>query len=123
MHILESGEDYLEAILMLSETKNGVHAIDICEHLNITKPSVSVMLKKLREDGYITIDNENHLHLTEKGLPIATKTYDKHKFLTHYLISIGVSKETAEKDACKIEHDLSDETFEKLKEIVNNKKN
>lgn len=116
MHILESGEDYLEAILMLNEKKDGVHAIDIVEHLNITKPSVSVMLKKLREDGYITIDNDNHIHLTEKGLPIAEKVYDRHKFLTSLLIKIGVTPATAEADACKIEHDLSDETFEKIKE-------
>lgn len=121
MNILESGEDYLEAILMLSEKKDGVHAIDVCEHLNITKPSVSVMLKKLRQDGYITIDNDNHLHLTEKGMPIAVKVYERHKFLTNYLISIGVSKETAEKDACKIEHDLSDETFDRLKDVINSK--
>jgi Mn-dependent DtxR family transcriptional regulator len=116
MHILESGEDYLEAILMLSETKDGVHAIDICEQLKITKPSVSVMLKRLREDGYITIDNDNHIHLTEKGLPIAEKVYDRHKYLTNLLISIGVSRDVAEDDACKIEHDLSDETYQKIKE-------
>ena len=116
MNILESGEDYLEAILMLNEKKDGVHAIDIVEQLKITKPSVSVMLKKLREDGYITIDNDNHIHLTEKGLPIAEKVYDRHKFLTGLLIKIGVNEITAEEDACKIEHDLSDETYQKLKE-------
>lgn len=120
MNILESGEDYLEAILMLSEKKDGVHAIDICEQLKITKPSVSVMLKRLREDGYITIDNDNHIHLTEKGLPIATKVYDRHKFLTSLLIRIGVNEKTAEDDACKIEHDLSDETYEKIKEAFKN---
>lgn len=120
MNILESGEDYLEAILMLSEKKDGVHAIDICEHLKITKPSVSVMLKRLREDGYITIDNDNHLHLTEKGLPIAEKVYDRHKYLRGLLIKIGVNPETAEEDACKIEHDLSDETYEKLKDAFPN---
>lgn len=115
MHILESGEDYLEAILMLNEKKDGVHAIDIVEQLKITKPSVSVMLKRLREDGYITIDNENHIHLTDKGMPIAIKIYDRHKFLTSLLIKIGVDEKTAEEDACKIEHDLSDETYEKIK--------
>ena len=116
MNILESGEDYLEAILMLSEKKDGGHAIDICEQLKITKPSVSVMLKRLREDGYITIDNDNHIHLTKKGLPIAEKVYDRHKFLTSLLIRIGVNEKTAEDDACRIEHDLSDETYEKIKE-------
>ena len=116
MKLYESGEDYLEAILMLSETKDGVHAIDIVEQLHITKPSVSVMLKKLREDDYITIDADNHLHLTEKGLPIAQKIYERHRVLTAMLIDMGVPKDIAEDDACKIEHDISDVTWEKLKE-------
>ena len=115
MVLYESGEDYLEAILMLSETKDGVHAVDICEHLKITKPSVSVMLKKLREDDYITIDANNHLHLTKKGLVIAEKIYERHKILTAILEGMGVNHELAEDDACKIEHDLSDETFEAIK--------
>ena len=84
MVLYESGEDYLEAILMLSETKDGVHAVDICEHLKISKPSVSVMLKKLREDDYITIDSNNHLHLTKKGLVIAEKIYERHKMYSLY---------------------------------------
>ena len=116
MKLYESGEDYLEAILMLSETKDGVHAIDVVEQLHITKPSVSVMLKKLREDDYITIDVDNHLHLTEKGLPIAKKIYERHKVLTAMLIDLGVDPKIAEDDACKIEHDISDETWEKIKD-------
>ena len=121
-NIMESGENYLEAILMLNQEKNGVHAIDVCEKLNITKPSVSVMLKKLREDGYITIDGENHLHLTEKGLEIANKIYERHQILTDILIRLGVNKDIAEDDACKIEHDLSDETFDAIKNYYNNNK-
>lgn len=116
MILYESGEDYLEAILMLSEKKDGVHAVDICNQLKITKPSVSVMLKKLKEDGYITIDSHNHLHLTDKGLPIAEKIYERHKILTELLLKIGVGEDIAEDDACKIEHDLSDETFEKIRQ-------
>ena len=100
---------------MLNNEKNGVHAIDVCEKLNITKPSVSVMLKKLREDGYITIDGENHLHLTEAGLVIANKIYERHKILTDILIKLGVDEKTAEDDACKLEHDLTDISWNAIK--------
>ena len=122
-NIMESGENYLEAILMLNQEKNGVHAIDVCEKLNITKPSVSVMLKKLREDGYITIDGENHLHLTEKGLEIANKIYERHQILTDILIRLGVNKDIAEDDACKLEHDMTDESWNAIKNYYENKLN
>ncbi len=121
MSIMESGENYLEAILMLSKEKDGVHAIDICEKLNITKPSVSVMLKKLREDEYITIDGENHLHLTDKGLKIAEKILERHEILTDILIKLGVNKATAEDDACKLEHDLTDESWNAIKKYYESK--
>ena len=114
-NIMESGENYLEAILMRNNEKNGVHAIDVCEKLNITKPSVSVMLKKLREDGYITIDGENNLHLNEAGLVIANKIYERHKILTDILIKLGVDEKTAEDDACKLEHDLTDTSWNAIK--------
>ncbi len=116
MSVYESGEDYLEAILMVSEKKDEVHAIDIVNELGFSKPSVSIALKKLKEQGYITIDEMNHLHLTDSGLEIANKIYERHKILTSILMYVGVSKETAEEDACKLEHDLSDESWNRIKE-------
>ncbi|MBQ7707728.1 MAG: metal-dependent transcriptional regulator [Lachnospiraceae bacterium] len=116
MKIQESAEDYLESILIIGEQKGHVRAIDIVNHLGISKPSVSVYLKNLRENGYVNINEKGHLSLTETGLVIAEKIYERHKILSAMLISLGVSKETAMKDACKIEHDLSDETFNAIKE-------
>ena len=119
MSIYESGEDYLEAILMVSERKEDVHAIDIVNELGFSKPSVSIALKKLKEQGYITIDDNNHLHLTDSGLKIAQNIYERHKILTSILTSIGVEQKIAEEDACKIEHDLSDESWDKIKKYYN----
>ena len=119
--LYESGEDYLEAILMVSERKSEVHAKDIVDELGFSKPSVSIALKKLKEQGYLTIDEMNHLHLTEKGLEIATNIYERHKILTVILESIGVSKTTAEDDACKIEHDLSEESWNQIKKYYTDK--
>ena len=121
MSIYESGEDYLEAILMVSERKEDVHAIDIVNELGFSKPSVSIALKKLKEQGYITIDDNNHLHLTDSGLKIAQNIYERHKILTSILTSIGVEQKIAEEDACKIEHDLSDESWDKIKKYYNGK--
>ena len=121
MSLYESGEDYLEAILMVSERKSEVHAKDIVDELGFSKPSVSIALKKLKEQGYLTIDEMNHLHLTEKGLEIATNIYERHKILTAILESIGVSKTTAEDDACKIEHDLSEESWNQIKKYYTDK--
>ncbi|MBR6071824.1 MAG: metal-dependent transcriptional regulator [Acholeplasmatales bacterium] len=115
MSIFESGENYLEAILMLKESQDSVHAIDIVSKLGLSKPSVSIALKKLKDDGYITIDHNNHIHLTDLGLEIANKIYERHKILTNILIKLGVNKDLAEDDACKLEHDLSDESWEKIK--------
>ena len=115
MKIQESAEDYLESILIISEQKGHVRAIDIVNHLGISKPSVSVYLKNLRENGYVNINEKGHLSLTDAGLKIAEKIYERHKILSSMLISLGVTPETALKDACKIEHDLSDETFEAIK--------
>lgn len=120
MALFESGEDYLEAILMVSERKSEVHAIDVVNELGFSKPSVSIALKKLREQDYITIDEMNHLHLTEKGLDIAKKIYERHKILTSILEKLGVDKEHAEKDACRLEHDLSDMSWEAIKKYYNN---
>ncbi len=117
MSLLESGENYLEAILRLSKTQKEIHAIDIVNILGFSKPSVSIALKKLKENGYITIDENSHIQLTDTGLSIATKIYDRHVTITNLFISLGVDKKIAEIDACKIEHDISNETFEAIKRL------
>lgn len=117
MKMQESPEDYLEAILILSERKQDVHSIDVAHFLNYTKPSVSVAMKRLRENGYVEMDEHGVLTLTESGMAIAAKIYERHKVLTAYFTKIGVSPETAERDACRIEHVISDETFEKIKAL------
>ena len=110
-----SAEDYLEAILRLRETKGQVRSVDISLLLGVTKPSVSFAMKKLRENNYIIMDEENHITLTEKGEAVARKVYDRHTTIMSFLMSIGVSEETAREDACKIEHDISQESFEALR--------
>lgn len=115
MKIQESAEDYLESILYLSERMEHVRSIDVVHHLGLSKPSVSVYLKNLRMNGYINMDDKGYLTLTETGLEIAEKIYERHKVLSQMLISLGVNEDTAYEDACRIEHDLSDETFEALK--------
>lgn len=119
MSLLESGENYLEAILVLSKKQTEIHAIDIVNYLGFSKPSVSVMLKKLKEDGYITINELSHIHLTSKGKQVATKIYERHNVLSEFFTKIGVNKVVAEEDACKIEHDLSEETFKAIKKLLN----
>ena len=111
MKVKESAENYLETIFVLSKTTNGVHAIDIASELGYSKPSVSIAMKRLRENGYITIDEFQHISLTEQGREIAEQMYDRHRLLQDLLIRMGVSEETAERDACKIEHVISEETF------------
>ena len=115
MNIHESAEDYLEAILRLREQKGYVRSVDIAAMLGVTKPSVSFAMKRLRENGYIAMGEDNLITLTETGAQIARRVYERHKTLVRYLISIGVSEETAREDACKIEHDISQETFEALR--------
>ena len=116
MEIHESAEDYLETILMLKEQKGQVRSIDIVNEMGYSKPSISVAMKHLRENGYITMDVDGYITLTKPGMEIAQRIYTRHKLLTKFLISLGVSEKNAAADACKIEHDISDETFEKLKE-------
>ncbi len=116
MKIYESAEDYLEAILMLRERLGVVRSIDIVNQLGYTKPSVSVAMKRLRENGYIQMDSDGYITLTSAGLEIASRVYTRHRMLTDFFIQLGVSGETAAADACKIEHDLSEETFQKIKE-------
>ncbi len=118
MSLLESGENYLEAILMVSERQKDVHAIDIVNELNFSKPSVSIMLKKLKDENYIKIDEHSHITLTKKGYEIAEKIYERHKILTQLLLDLGVSEKIAEEDACKIEHDLTIESFNAIKEAA-----
>ena len=114
MNIHESAEDYLEMILMLREQKGYARSIDIASALGVTKPSVSFAMKKLRENGYIAMDPENYITLTDLGMEIAERIYTRHKALTKFLIQIGVDEKIAREDACKIEHDISPETFEAL---------
>lgn len=118
MNILESREDYLERILMLQKNGSKVRAIDIAKSMGYSKPSVSIALKKLRESELIAVDENGYISLTEKGKEIAVSVYERHEVITSLLIKLGVSSETAEDDACKIEHELSEETFNALKDFA-----
>ena len=111
MNIEKTMEDYLEAILMLKEKHGYVRSIDVAELLNVTKPSVTYATKKLKDNGYLTSDHAGMLVLTDAGMEIADKIYTRHKKLTDFFVSLGVDPAVAEDDACRIEHDLSDETF------------
>ena len=115
MNIHESAEDYLEAILKLRETHGMVRSIDIVRELGFSKPSVSIAMKNLRENGYIQMGDDGYITLLPPGEEIAQRIYGRHKLLTQIFIQLGVSPETAAADACKVEHDLSEETFEKIK--------
>ena len=115
MQLKESGEMYLETIYVLSKKNPFVRAIDVGEYMGYSKPSVSRAMGLLKEGGYVTSDKEGHLKLTDLGIEVAEKTYDRHTTLSAYFESLGVSKEVATADACKIEHVISDETFEAIK--------
>jgi Mn-dependent DtxR family transcriptional regulator len=115
MHLQESGEMYLETILILSRKSQFVRSIDISEYMNFSKPSVSRAIGLLKEGGYITVDVSGYISLTDAGAEIAGKIYERHNVLTEFLKEIGVGDETAAADACKIEHNICDETFEALK--------
>ena len=114
MKIHRSAEDYLEMILMLSEEKECVRSVDVAAGLSVTKPSVSVAMKQLRENGYIRMDENNYITLTDAGAQIARKIYDRHKAITRFLMQIGVNEIDAREDACRIEHDISAATFEAI---------
>ena len=120
MIIKESAENYLEAILVLKKEKSQIRSIDIVRHLEFTKPSVSRAVNLLKTNGYITIDKEGWIELTDTGMEIAQKVYERHSFVSAWLTAIGVPAEVAAEDACRIEHALSDITFEKVKEFVRN---
>ena len=120
MEIRKSSEDYLETMLMLKEQNGYVRSIDIAKHLNVTKPSVSYATKRLRENGYIEMNNDGLITLTDSGMAIAHKILDRHKMLSQFLIMLGVDKEVADEDACNIEHDISNESFEAICNHVDN---
>lgn len=116
MNIYESSENYLEAILSLRERHGIVRSIDIANELHFSKPSVSVAMKKLRESGYIEMDKDGLISLLPAGEEIAKRIYERHKLLTEFFTRLGVDPQVAAADACKVEHDLSEETFQKIKE-------
>ena len=115
MHLQESGEMYLETILILSQRKRFVRSVDVADYMGYSKPSVSRAVSLLKQGEYITVDKEGFLQLTEAGREVAEKIYERHQVLTALLKQVGVSDEVAEEDACRVEHDISDETFEALK--------
>ena len=115
MKIHESAEDYLESILTLKKKLGSVRSIDVVNDLGVSKPSVSVAMKKLRENGYIAMDGDGHIPLLPDGEAIANKVYERHELLTRFFVRLGVSEETAATDACKVEHVLSHETFDCIK--------
>ena len=115
MRILESSEDYLEAMLMMKEQHGYIRSIDIAAELGVTKPSVSYATKRLRENGYITMDKDGLISLTPEGMAIAARIYERHRTLTAFFMYLGVGEKVAREDACKVEHDLSEETYEAMK--------
>ena len=119
MKIQESAENYLEAILVLKQEKGLVRSIDIAHHLEFSKPSVSRAMSLLRENGYVTMERDGGwIELTQAGREIAERIYERHQLVRDWLIALGVSPETAAEDACRIEHDISEENFERLKEHI-----
>lgn len=122
MHLQESGEMYLETIYILTKKNHDVRSLDVAEYMNFSKPSVSRAVGLLKQGEYITVDQKGYLHLTAMGEEIAAKMYERHMLLTEFLMRLGVDRETASADACKIEHDISDKSFEAIKRHVNEKK-
>ena len=121
MKIHASGEDYLEAILVLQKKMGMVRSIDLARHMGFSKPSISHAVGVLRDGGFLTMDEDGFLHLTEDGREVAEKIYERHQFFTEQLVAVGVDREAAERDACRIEHVISEEAFEKLKTSVEKK--
>lgn len=121
MKIRQSAEDYFETIYLLKQKNGSVRSIDIATEMSFSKPTVSVAMKKFRENGFITVDESGNIELTEDGLQIAQKTYDKHKTLCRGLILLGVDPEQAAEDACRMEHCISDESFVAIKKLVTDK--
>lgn len=115
MKIQRSSEDYLETMLMMKEKHGYVRSIDVAEHLGVTKPSVSYATKRLRENGFITMGKDGLITLTDSGMEIAERMYERHKLLSQFLMHLGVDEKTALEDACKIEHDVSQQSFEAIR--------
>lgn len=114
MNIQRAAEDYLEAMLMMQEQHGFIRSIDVAQQLHVTKPSVSYATKRLRENGYITMQADGRITLTESGLGIARRIYERHKLLTEFFVHLGVDRQTAREDACRVEHDISEKTFDAI---------
>ena len=114
MVIQKASEDYLETMLMMKEKHGYIRSIDVADYLGVTKPSVTYTTKRLRESGHITMDREGLITLTESGMQIATSMLDRHHELTRFLVALGVDRDTAEADACKMEHDISEQTYKAI---------
>ena len=115
-HVTQSGEDYLEAVLMLQKKKGMVRSVDLARHMGFSKPSICHAVKVLKQGGFLTMDGDGYLHLTDEGREVAERIYEKHQFFTDSLIEMGVDPKQAEADACRIEHVISEESFQKFKE-------
>ena len=123
MKIYALGADYLEAVLVLQKKKGMVRSVDLARHMGFSKPSISHAVGMLKNGGFLTVDEDGYLHLTEDGREVAEKIYERHQFFTEQLVAVGVDRETAERDACRIEHAISEETFQKLKASVEKQSN
>ena len=123
MKIYASGEDYLEAVLVLPKKKVMVRSVDLARHMGFSKPSISHAVGVLKNGGFLTVDEDGYFHLTEDGREVAEKIYERHQFFTEQLVAVGVDRETAERDACRIEHAISEEAFQKLKASVEKQSN
>ena len=121
-HTTASGEDYLEAILVLRKQKGMVRSVDVARHMGVSKPSVCVAVNTLKDGGFLSMDEDHFLHLTAVGREVAEKIYERHCFFTEQLIAAGVDPRTAEADACRIEHNISMESFEKLRDYYSSQK-
>lgn len=115
MHLQESGEMYLETVYILTQKSDSVRSIDICEYMGYSKPSVSRAVGLLKDGGYITVDSKGYIRLTEEGTAVALKMFERHTMLTNFLIRLGVDEKTASEDACKIEHHISEDSFNAIK--------
>ena len=122
MKIHASGEDYLEAVLVLQKKKGMVRSVDVARHMEVSKPSVCHAVATLRDGGFLTMDSDYFLHLTDVGREVAEQIYEKHRFFTEMLINAGVDPITAERDACRIEHVISESSFQRLKQTLTEKK-
>ncbi len=119
MHLQESGEMYLETVYILSKKSESIRSIDICEYMGYSKPSVSRAVGLLKNGGYVTVDEKGYITLTNEGKSVAEKMFERHTMLTDFLVKLGVDKDIASEDACKIEHHISEESFEAIKRHVN----